>query len=1501
MKKQISLLLVVLMIITTFPIGVSATEDALAEPILSFTDEGNVSTIAGDVTLTFAEGITFDAANLEKITLQKQAEGGTKTDIKGKFYATAEANVVTVKFGRLENGAEYKLTIPSDFADSTGLTIGAAKEYSFTAKDEAYLTNTDFSGYTADEAPEQYQDNLQYIYNSGDFKGISTDYATVVEDGNDKYVRVTTSASGRYGIAVVTQKPNAEGTAMENLLAEPNLNNLANAQDDRVFVVESSVRRSAAGSNVWFGMLFNPDTISSGAITYGAHLNNPYNVVTAGAGSATASTILNADGTTSNPAFAKDEDGWYKPRMVFKEKTQTGSSNVEVDLYNMADNSFVGTRKNDYLFGSTNVSKVGLVGVNSSVSGATMDVTYVAAYPEKLMSILGAESYNGSSRTIVLNMSDDILASSLSNIKLLDSTGADITEASNISVACDNDNRTITVKVGSGLDEGSYTLDLAGVQSANGINMYADGDAQTFAVDAANAKDNAVVAIDAPTPSFTNGGTVSSIAGSVALTFGVDVTKGAEKITLTKNDNTKIKGAYNVTANGNDVTVKFGRLENGVTYKLTVPAGVGGATSALSTDAVFTFTAQDEAYLTNTDFSGYTEGATPTQYQDNLQYIYNSGDFKGVSTDYATVVEDGSDKYVRVTTSPAGRYGIAVVTQKPNAEGTAMDKLLIEPNLNNSVNVQDDRVFVVESSVRRSAAGSNVWFGMLFNPDTISSGTITYGAHLNNPYNVVTASAGSATASTILNADGTTSNPAFAKDADGWYKPRMVFKEKTQTGSSNVEVDLYNMADNGFVGTRKNDYLFGTTNVSKVGLVGVNSSVSGATMDVTYVAAYPERLMSVIKTDAYQEGSSSGVNGSLKLHMSDEILASSVDSITVKQGETIIDNVTKTVGSDREIILTFAKGLAAGEYTVDLSGVKSGKGILMYSESTTKTFTVDEDNAKQTFEATVDCPAGDIDVDLGKITLAFDSAVDPMTIDGITFKKKTGEAQTEDIKGIVEKNVVDDNKVEITFGRLEENAQYVLSIAETVKSDSTPALSAQELALTYTAKVDYDVNLDFDSVATDSTPVTGNNFTKADGWSMSDDIEVLLHGTKQIAEDEADGKYLAVNTNGGTGGYGLFIRSIGGFNSIVGDGGKVFAVDAKVRGAWVDPNATTGNSHLHEIMGYMNGSKASKISPMQLSGDTERGILYNRADEDAGITSHNFIAGADEYYHVRSVVKKANATAGDAKVKVSAYDMNSIGSDEAFAMFDCGDYYQPDNDTLNYIRMGYYVSAATNGGLQIDDVKVFAANAMRVLKTYDYNTASRTIAFAMTDDVDTASLDNVVVTSVPQEGEGVEVTGVEATYNDAKRTITLEFASGLPAGSYSVDLNGVGSINGFDDGLMDAITFTVGDSEAYMTTPCFTTADGKVFVEEVENAENEILLKNATSVNVKASVYGVESCTAFLAVYKDNALVAVKSGSLIDGQIDITIENFKSGATDVKLFVWKDLTTIEPIFAPACL
>ena len=67
-------------------------------------------------------------------------------------------------------------------------------------------------------------------------------------------------------------------------------------------------------------------------------------------------------------------------------------------------------------------------------------------------------------------------------------------------------------------------------------------------------------------------------------------------------------------------------------------------------------------------------------------------------------------------------------------------------------------------------------------------------------------------------------------------------------------------------------------------------------------------------------------------------------------------------------------------------------------------------------------------------------------------------------------------------------------------------------------------------------------------------------------------------------------------------------------------------------------------------------------------------------------------------------------------------------------------------------------------------------------------------------------------------------------------LNGVGSINGFDDGLMDAITFTVGDSEAYMTTPCFTTADGKVFVEEVENAENEILLKNATSVNVKASV-----------------------------------------------------------------
>ena len=189
----------------------------------------------------------------------------------------------------------------------------------------------------------------------------------------------------------------------------------------------------------------------------------------------------------------------------------------------------------------------------------------------------------------------------------------------------------------------------------------------------------------------------------------------------------------------------------------------------------------------------------------------------------------------------------------------------------------------------------------------------------------------------------------------------------------------------------------------------------------------------------------------------------------------------------------------------------------------------------------------------------------------------------------------------------------------------------------------------------------------------------------------------------------------------------------------------------------------------------------------------------------------------------------------------------------------------------------------------------------MTDDVDTTSLDNIVVTSVPQAGEGVEIPGVKATYNEAQRIITVKFTYGLPAGDYSVDLNGVGSMNGFDDGLMETIVFTAGDSGPYMTNPYFTTADGKVFVDEVVNEEAEILLKDATSVKATTTVGGIDNCTAFLAVYKGDVLVAVKNANLVDGQIDITIEEFESGATDVKLLTWKDLTTIKPLFAPVCL
>ena len=868
MKRSISVLLVLLMIMTILPIGVSADTTEPAKAVVTdsagvvIQNNGKISTVEGELNIQLDDATSAQTA-LSTITLKK-TDG---SDIKGACVCKANDSIITVKFGRLEEG-EYTLSIPA--ADET---------ITFTAEEE-YLTKQTFdTGYV----PAQGTDNLTYQYGENQMPPDDISGFVSVENGHIKMKHnVAPDADTGFGLLVTA-----------NGLPDSDFNNKKNVDADMVYVVDADLSVNGT-TNVrkYFGTKYY--TGSDGYVIDRSAIDK---LPVWGATDGTKG-IAMLIGTTFHGNYKIENnsvDGWFKPRMVLR---RDADGKLASDLYNRVNNSFIGT--DDYTTDAA-VNHIGVFVMRPTKStGEEMHVDNIYVRPERLMSVLKTD-YSTSDKTITLYMSDDIAEATAEKIKV--KNGDAVVE--NYSVDVDNNNRTITLDFADELVEGNYSINIAGVQSSNGINSYA-GEMFNLMVEDKTAL--------VPVSSVPDGGTISTIAGEIKISFGHEIdpsTVTTNSIKLNKANNEPIKGAYTVTTSGKGITVQFGRLESDVEYALTVENSVltvGNVPRAVESKT-FTFTAEEE-YLTKQTFD---TGYVPAQGTDNLTYQYGENQMPPDDISGFVSVENGHIK-MKHNVAPDADTGFGLLV---TANG------LPDSDFNNKKNVDADMVYVVDADLSVNGT-TNVrkYFGTKYY--TGSDGYVIDRSAIDK-LPVWGATDGTKGIAMLI---GTTFHGNYKienNSVDGWFKPRMVLR---RDADGKLASDLYNRVNNSFIGT--DDYTTDAA-VNHIGVFVMRPTKStGEEMHVDNIYVRPERLMSVLKTDY------STSDKTITLYMSDDIAEATAEKIKVKNGDAVVTGYEVAVdNNNRAVILTFENGFDSSSYSFDISNMMSANGIKAYSDSKT--------------------------------------------------------------------------------------------------------------------------------------------------------------------------------------------------------------------------------------------------------------------------------------------------------------------------------------------------------------------------------------------------------------------------------------------------------------------------------------------------------------------------------------------------------------------------------------
>lgn len=908
------------------------------------------------------------------------------------------------------------------------------------------------------------------------------------------------------------------------------------------------------------------------------------------------------------------------------------------------------------------------------------------------------------------------------------------------------------------------------------------------------------------------------------------------------------KGAVVATKKSpTEIEVKFGRLAEGA-HTLTV-----------GTDT-FIFEAEKK-YHVDTDFSDYTVGTSEAD--ENLCYLCGWGGIdKTNTTATITAHTSGSDSYLKMDTQKDTARTCTCQTTS-NTHGLAIDAGELE-NFNSTSVVNDDKVFVIDAVI---VGGSSAGTFIIDAYDSEGNSMINPSTSLVSWNSGIAANCDNAETYTF-----TTSTKSSLK----WREPKAVLR---RADDGTLARDLYDVLnDHVYVGTS-------TKNVAEsytVPTIGVLTRAAHKTTvyNLRYdsVQAYSERLLSILDVEVSDDESNTVV-----LHMSDDVLETVSGDVAVTgatSGE--VFDFTQTIDNDnRTITLTFASGLAADTYTVDISALYGSNQLKAYTG--TKAFTLTEtwEEAKLAAPVVTDYFGNELEendtirtID-GELTLTFADDVDADTVDDIT------------IAGVVGKVVkaVTDNVVTLKFGRLDEETTYTLSVPASVQT--TEGRKFKALELNFTAEKKYHVNTDFSDYTIGQNIGGAANLYYLCHWGVEDATNT---GYSLVTHTSSTDKYLKLTTSKvantctcgtvlNTHGLALKAGELEDFNSTsVVNKDKVFVIDAVVRTGNNGPATylidcyTSGGTRKTNTNTSLVSWNAGKAANTNLT-------LTNNAEGDAA--SYTFTTNSKSsipWREPKAVLRRA----ADGTLARDLYDvLNNHAYVGTSANNIDGSYTVPTIGILT--RAG---STSTAYDLRYDSVQAYCDMLPSVLA--ESHVGNKAI-FYMSDDIDEDSLENVAVTKA---GEPVVID--TPVFNAGDRSITIT----LPAGSdeYTIDMSAVQSTSGLRMYSADATK-----------THAACTVTGVVFKDdsgyEITDADD---LAAANVVSVEASIVNAgEDTVAYLVVYDtvNNKLIDVVEATITDGVVSATTKEFAPGVvTQAKLFVWESISTLTPLVtASQCL
>ena len=804
---------------------------------------------------------------------------------------------------------------------------------------------------------------------TGKFGVVLDGIATVKKNGEDAYLEMapaaTTVANNRVGMYLVARaSANGSQTALEN--------NYFKA--DGLYTKEGYVLAMDASLNA---QAVDPEaTVSYNSRVFGSY-NSTRLAQFSGGAVAKLGTYYAASvgGINVSPAYTFNEvdaNGYNKARQVVSAAVATSAvadyKNLNYKLYDLDNGKYVGKQADPSKVSWYAYTQLAVQTVSSTegTGNVKINLTDFAVFYAKAMEVLDTQ-FDEDAAKLTIAMTDAIDPATAVNL-VITKDGVALAEGA-FETACNEEERTIEVTFPLGLKAGDYSVSLANVEPKNGLY---DGKATTsFTVE----NDSLKLGITGVTSNeVALGNTIDADAGEITIEFSDTLTDGAaDQIALTKANGDEIAGKVIKTQDGATVTFRFGRLDEGVEYKLDVPGTLVSASGAVSTAKTYTFTATRE-YEVKNDFSGFEEGAQLRTEQvawgvnNPLDKVFSmtaafgydatlSTNKIGVALDGAvTVKKNGDDTYLEMapatTGLTSGSVGMYLVPK--NAAGTSWSTWsgqYFKADANGVVSEKTKEGYVLAMDVSVNAQAV----------DPEAKAAYAVRVHGGYPETALAQYAGSTGAVGALTNYW---NPSY-KGIEETYKFNTVGENEFNTArqvistpdlvaanttipegqsavkaAMNLTYKLYDLDNGKYVGKQADatKYTWDMSARLAAQKIDAAAGTNNVKVNITDFAVFYAKAMYVLDT---QFDSNDYV---VTIALSDEIDAATADNLTVTVDGAAINPATYDVAcndEERTIEITFPYGLKMGVYNVSLAGVEPKNGLSDGSASTSFEVTQD--------------------------------------------------------------------------------------------------------------------------------------------------------------------------------------------------------------------------------------------------------------------------------------------------------------------------------------------------------------------------------------------------------------------------------------------------------------------------------------------------------------------------------------------------------------------------------